>query len=342
MKKFINLSKQERKNIIQKAAFDLGLRFDIVEKDLWVCFVLDKLFSLKELEGKLIFKGGTCLSKAYNLISRFSEDVDITINKNCLKIEGVSKKPRNIISNIRHACDQFVQDEIHKLLQDAFSKEFKENDWSLTIDPEDKSTLFFAFPSAGSNAFPLSFPIEFDDSYQYIKPSIKIEFGALGDDFPSEDRMVEPYAKKILPEMFQAKRVKVLDAKRNFLEKLLILHSIYYRPIEKPLRNHYSRHYYDVFALINGGVGNDALDFPDILASVIKNKIDFWNETWKPYDTIKSFSDIRLIPVNEARIKELEGDYEKMKEMFFGSYPTFSEIIDGLSNFEEKLKRMAE
>ena len=85
MEKFIKLSSQERKNVIQKAAFDLGLRFDVVEKDIWVCFVLDKLFSLKEFEGKMVFKGGTCLSKAYNLISRFSEDVDITINKSCLE-----------------------------------------------------------------------------------------------------------------------------------------------------------------------------------------------------------------------------------------------------------------
>lgn len=75
MKKFITLSKVERKNLIQKVAFDLVMRFDVVEKDIWVCYVLAKLFSLKELQGKLVFKGGTCLSKAYGLIERFSEDI---------------------------------------------------------------------------------------------------------------------------------------------------------------------------------------------------------------------------------------------------------------------------
>ena len=62
MKKFITLSQIERKNLIQKVAFDLGMRFDVVEKDIWVCYVLEKLFSLEELRGKLVFKGGTWVS----------------------------------------------------------------------------------------------------------------------------------------------------------------------------------------------------------------------------------------------------------------------------------------
>jgi hypothetical protein len=128
-----------------------------------------------------------------------------------------------------------------------------------------------------------------------------------------------------------------LDVKRNFLEKLLILHSIHYRPIDRQLKNHYSRHYYDVFALIKAGVGEDALKLPDVLKSVIENKITFWNETWKPYDVIKSFSDIKLIPNDESRLKELQEDYKKMEEMFFKDYPIFSEIITELKKFEKIL-----
>ena len=61
------------------------------------------------------------------------------------------------------------------------------------------------------------------NSYNYIKPSIKLEFGALGDDWPTEEKSVEPYAKKILPNIFDSTNVKVLDAKRNFIELRLIL-----------------------------------------------------------------------------------------------------------------------
>jgi predicted nucleotidyltransferase component of viral defense system len=73
MKKFIKLNSIERKNLIQKAANDLGLRFDIVEKDIWVCYVLQKLFSCEQLKDSLIFKGGTCLSKAYDALADFQK-----------------------------------------------------------------------------------------------------------------------------------------------------------------------------------------------------------------------------------------------------------------------------
>jgi len=363
MDKFIKLSKQERTNIIRRAAFDLGLRFDVVEKDIWVCYVLDKLFSLKELEGKLVFKGGTCLSKAYNLIGRFSEDVDITISKEFLEISRASKKPREIRSRTRKAAEDFVKNEIYKILSNAFAKELEKDSWSLEISEEDGSTLLFNFPvSESSSTFSVPFgPIKFSvptvagsenkgimevtgnhqierstNNYNYIKPSIKLEFGALGDNWPSEEKSVQPYAKKVLPDFFSSTQVKVLDAKRNFLEKLLILHSICYRPIEKPLRHHYSRHYYDVFCLIKAGVGKDALALQDVLESVIENKITFWNETWKPYDMIKSFSDIKLVP-QEERLKEIAADYERMKEMFFAKHPTFSDIVDELKKFEKTL-----
>jgi predicted nucleotidyltransferase component of viral defense system len=338
MKKFITLSKIERKNLIQKAAFDLGMRFDVVEKDIWVCYVLGKLFSLKELHGKLVFKGGTCLSKAYGLIERFSEDVDLTISKSCLNAEGASNKPRKIESRIKHAAEDFVKDEIYELLRKTFAKDLENGSWDLSFSEEDKSTLLFQFPRAGSNVFPLTFPIEFNNDYNYIKPSIKLEFGALGEDWPSEEKKVEPYAKKILPDFFDESQVKVLDVKRNFLEKLLILHSICLRPIEKTLKHHYSRHYYDVFCLIKSGIAKESLKFPEILKSVKENKITFWNETWEPYKNINSFHDIKVVPTQDSRLKELESDYERMKEMFFSKYPDFSDVIDELRSFKKFLK----
>jgi len=351
MKKFITLSQIERKNLIQKAAFDLGMRFDVVEKDIWVCYVLGKLFSLKELHGKLVFKGGTCLSKAYGLIERFSEDVDLTISKSCLNAEGTSNKPRKVESRIRHAAEDFVKDEIYELLSKTFSKDLVDGSWSLNFSEEDQSTLLFQFPISDDGKRFLSTKsgdriITKDGSkmmvnlghYNYIKPSIKLEFGALGEDWPSEEKTVEPYAKKILPDFFDESQVKVLDVKRNFLEKLLILHSICLRPIEKPLRHHYSRHYYDVFCLINAGIAKEALKFPKILESVKENKITFWDETWEPYKNINSFHDIKVVPTQDSRLKELESDYERMKEMFFGKYPDFSDVIDELRSFEKSLK----
>ncbi|NBX53439.1 MAG: hypothetical protein EBT63_07335, partial [Proteobacteria bacterium] len=217
MKKFITLSQIERKNLIQKVAFDLGMRFDVVEKDIWVCYVLEKLFSLEELREKLVFKGGTCLSKAYGLIERFSEDIDLTIGRSYLNLKENLKKNRTIKSDIRHKAHDFVRVEIYELLKKVFEKDLEKNSWSLNFSEEDKLTLLFQFPVSPEIFPPYSVPFLPNDYYNYIKPSIKLEFGAFGDDWPCEEKTVEPYAKKILPDFFNESQVKVLDVKKNFI-----------------------------------------------------------------------------------------------------------------------------
>ena len=339
MKKFTTLSKIERKNLIQKSAFELGMRFDIIEKDIWVCYVLEKLFSIEELKGKLVFKGGTCLSKAYGLIERFSEDIDLTIGRSYLNLKENLKKNKTIKSDIRHKAHDFVKVEIYELLKKAFDEDLEKNSWSLNFSEEDKDklTLLFQFPISPEIFPPYSVPFIPNNFYNYIKPSIKLEFGAFGDDWPCEEKTVEPYAKKILPDFFNKSQVKVLDVKKNFIEKLLILHSVCLCPIERQLKNHYSRHYYDVFCLIKSGIAEESLKYPEILQSVKKNKIYFWNQSWEPYKDINSFSDIKIVPTQSSRLKELEFDYEKMKEMFFDKYPNFLDIINELKKFEKSL-----
>ena len=336
MRKFIKLNSGERKNLIQKAANDLGLRFDIVEKDIWVCYVLQKLFSCGKLKDNLIFKGGTCLSKAYDAIGRFSEDVDITINSNVLEIDGESQKIDKIKSRNRKAAREFVENEILPILKTAFDDDLGNENYELVFDEEDKNniTLFFAFPSEAG--FPYIFPFKLEDSYSYIKPKIKLEFGALGGIWPSEKKIIKPYAKEILSDYFDDFEVNTLSIKRNFIEKLLILHSITLRPEEKPINQNYSRHYYDIYSILESDLNIDPIDDLEILGAVVKNKHDFWNESWVDYSKIKKFSDIKLIP-NESRTAEIKKDYKNMEEMFFKDFPKFEEMILKLQDFENYL-----
>ena len=315
MKKFIKLNSSERKNLIQKVANDLGLRFDIVEKDIWVCYVLQKLFSNERLRNNLIFKGGTCLSKAYDTIGRFSEDVDITINSNILEISGKSQKIDKIKSRNRKAARKFVEDEILPILKTIFDTELGSKNYELFFDEEDKNniTLFFQFPRS-ENMTPWgskwgSSWSEVTSSYNYIKPRIKLEFGALGGTSPAQIKTIKPYAKEILSDYFDDFEVNTLSIKRNFIEKLLILHSITLRPEEKPINQNYSRHYYDVYSILVNGLNINPIDDLEILEAVVKNKHDFWNESWVDYSKIKKFSDIKLIP-NESRMTEIKKDYK--------------------------------
>jgi predicted nucleotidyltransferase component of viral defense system len=358
MQKFIKSTANERKNIIQKSANDLGLRFDIIEKDIWVCYVLQKLFSNQKLKDNLIFKGGTCLSKAYNAIGRFSEDVDITINSQVLDISGESQKIDKIKSRNRKATRIFVENEILPILSESFDDELGSKNYELIFDETDKNnvTLFFQFPFPSKeyktseittslielmsrNITSLArVPGEIinQGNYIYIKPKIKLEFGALGGIWPVTKKTIKPYAKEILPNYFDEFEVSTLDIKRNFIEKLLILHSIVLRPSDKSVNPNYSRHYYDVYSIIKNDLNIDPTKDLEILESVVKNKHDFWNESWIKYKNIKKFSDIKLIP-NEARIVEIKKDYKNMEEMFFDYFPKFEEMMSDLQDFEDFL-----
>jgi len=81
-------SAQERATYFSEAAVCRNISPHVVEKDFWVCWTLDQLFRLKCLKGELIFKGGTSLSKGYNLIHRFSEDIDLSIHRESLGFGG--------------------------------------------------------------------------------------------------------------------------------------------------------------------------------------------------------------------------------------------------------------
>ncbi len=72
-----DLSPEERSDLILQTTAETGMNEASVEKDFWVCWVLNRIFSEKNLSKNVIFKGGTSLSKCYNLIKRFSEDIGL-------------------------------------------------------------------------------------------------------------------------------------------------------------------------------------------------------------------------------------------------------------------------
>lgn len=91
------LSKEERKFFFRIAAEIMKMRFEIIEKDYWVVWVLERLFSLEKIKSYLTFKGGTSLSKVYGVIDRFSEDIDLSIERELLGF-GAPSDPESAIS----------------------------------------------------------------------------------------------------------------------------------------------------------------------------------------------------------------------------------------------------
>ena len=113
MKELHLLSSKERELFFREASSELNIPFSIIEKDFWVVWTLARLFSIAELKNNLTFKGGTSLSKVYGLIERFSEDIDVSIEKDFLGFgtpendpdKAVSnKKQRAALENLSKAC----------------------------------------------------------------------------------------------------------------------------------------------------------------------------------------------------------------------------------------------
>lgn len=71
----------DRLAMLQQTELDHpGINQSAIEKDWWVTVTLKALFST-ECGKSLIFKGGTSLSKGFNIIERFSENIDLTISR---------------------------------------------------------------------------------------------------------------------------------------------------------------------------------------------------------------------------------------------------------------------
>lgn len=90
-----------RAELFSETAARLGVADAIVEKDFWVCWALKQLFSNKAFEGRILFKGGTSLSKIYHAVNRFSEDIDLAVDYVALGFTGEKDPRQENISNTK-------------------------------------------------------------------------------------------------------------------------------------------------------------------------------------------------------------------------------------------------
>ena len=340
MDNFIKQNKEEFLIILNESSERMGLSPNIIEKDLWVCWVLKCLYSIPEIAPYIIFKGGTSLSKAYNLIDRFSEDCDITINK---KILGLLKDPKeeNIsnkeivrrVDGIILAAQDFIKNNILTSLRKEMGNFLDSKSYRLDLE-DDLQTILFSYPSC--------FRITGDDKNNlYIKPTIRLEFGARGGTIPKEDKYIKPYIAEIFPNLFKQSRclVPVLSAERTFWEKITILHSLYHKHIAgKKIGHRMSRHYYDVYILNQKGISENALKEKDLLKEVTKNNMIFFKDNNVSYET-SAIGTLKLCPSDEMRI-ELKKDYNDMQEMFMHEQISFEDIINNIYKLEQEINNL--
>ena len=325
---FLALPNQDKREIFTERARYLSIPPHYVEKDFWVCFVLDALYNnLPAKHPRLLFKGGTALSKVFGLVRRFSEDVDLVVCREGLGFgRGRDPTSANLPKNKRKALFAELKEAYSKYMLNELCRDLSKSlgAWCRIESDDrddDQQTLLIKYRTLYQGALS-----------DYVLPEVKIEGGARSAIDPNTTASTTPYISEELAGdwSFDVCNLHVILPERTYLEKLLILHGVHcgYRDQGRLPKDgsRISRHYYDIAMLTETDRGKTALKNQDLFIDVREhNKIAF-PVAWKKYDEAVPGS-LHLVPHDGLRAM-IEADFKAMQSMLFGEVPSFDWIMN--------------
>lgn len=332
MKKIALLADNDKRILFRNTADKMGLNDAIVEKDFWVCFTLDYLFHRSPWKDAITFKGGTSLSKGFNLISRFSEDIDLILDWRILGYgrdepwESRSKTKQDIFNKeANFRAETFLAATFSPAVKEGLSRELG-YEADIYIEDADKQTVIFAYPKLFANTGTLEV--------------IRLEIGALAAWTPAIETAIVPYAAEYYPNIFNQKATNVLTVtpERTFWEKATILHHEANRPKHLEMPQRYFRHYYDLYRMAVTPVKEAAFLRLDLLKRVVDFKMKFYPRGWAKYQEAVPET-LKLIPP-EYRFAALEADYRAMRDMLYGDIPAFETVMKTVRTLEEEINML--
>ncbi len=326
MRNIAKINEKDRKALFHNTAAKMGMTDAIIEKDFWVCYMLDYLFYRCAWKESIAFKGGTSLSKAYGLIERFSEDIDLILDWRVLGY-GLNEPWKERSNSKQDAFNKEANTKAEDFLRETFlpsivadlTAELGES-IKCFIDEEDPQTVKIAYPNSFSD--------------MSILQEIRLEIGALAAWTPVKKAKITPYAAEQYGRLFKQPSTEILTVlpERTFWEKATILHREAFRAEDRPFPSRYSRHYYDLYRMMKTSVKDNALADNELLKCVVDFKDKFYRCPWARYDLAKRGT-MKLMPP-EYNVDKLCDDYEHMQNMLFGEKPSFEEIMVGIEKLE--------
>ncbi|WP_194098642.1 nucleotidyl transferase AbiEii/AbiGii toxin family protein [Marivivens aquimaris] len=328
---FLRLSDKDRLDALGVAADRLGRPAHLLEKDVWVVWAIQQLFG-SPIGTNLVFKGGTSLSKAYQVIDRFSEDVDLTFDIRALipdLLEGredampaTSSEERRWSKRVRKDLPEWVAGTIQPILQQAIDREGV--DAGLRIDGD---KLFIDYPHLAQGT-------------GYVSPSVMLEFGARSTGEPASPRDIVCDAASVIEGVeFPTARPRVMHAERTFWEKATAIHVFC---LQNRMRgDRFSRHWHDVARLDDAGIAAAAIQDRALATAVARHKTMFFAEkaadaTRIDYGTATS-GHLQLVPGGDA-LKALADDYGRMVEdgLLASTPEPFGDLMDRCAGIARK------
>ncbi len=328
---FYQLGNGEKKQIFEFIEYQHGLPAFAVEKDWWVVVTLDLLFKTS-IKDHLVFKGGTSLSKAWQLLDRFSEDIDLGVDRSFFGYEG--EISNRAINRLRADARAYFQKNLIPELQELFIN--RGFDVSLELES-----------NGNENQDPAIVLVEYPvvtDNDSYVDPRVKIEIGSRSLREPSELRSIRSLVSAYFQsEEFADNPIKIpcVTAERTFIEKLFIMHEVTKLESKNKNPGRLSRHMYDLYQLNRTKIGEQAFQDPQLIDALIAHRRKFYRIKELDYDQHYPPS-FDPIPPTEF-LDNWKKDYRAMQEnMIYGEKEiSFDELLTTLNHLRDTYNNLS-
>ncbi|GHT25128.1 nucleotidyltransferase [Bacteroidia bacterium] len=325
-----NLDKDVRIRVLREAYLKTGLQPFIIEKDWWVVQTL-RLITQLDVAKHLVFKGGTSLSKAWGLIDRFSEDIDLAINREFFGFSGDISRTQ--VGKLKDASSKYLSGDFLLSLKAVFANAGK-NDVELSVvdrktPDDDPVKIAVIYPSVAEYS-------------AYVKPHVLLEIGSRSMMEPSSLRSFRSMIGLEFPNLPFADEdisIRCVNPERTFLEKLFLLHEEHQRPPEKMQIKRKSRHFYDIYRIAQTDFAEKAITNKKLYMSIVAHRERFSKLGGVDY---ASHFPPNLNPIPPtALMAEWERDYEELQgQMFAGDSVPFGVVLDTVRQIGDRMNRI--
>jgi hypothetical protein len=328
---WLQISKERRIEILNQASNSTGLPAVAIEKDWWVTLALKASFDL-EYSPHIVFKGGTSLSKGWDLIERFSEDIDLAIDRRFFGFEADISK--NQIKTLRKRSCEFISTTFLSDLTKKFTEWKAIGDCTLNAQPVNDS-------DKDPQVIEIHYASVLDKS-DYLPQRVLIEVSSRSLMVPSEDRKINSILSATFPDQSFATdpfNVSTVLPQKTFLEKIFLLHEEFSQGIENIRIERLSRHLYDIERLMDTDHGKEAIKNKELYDNIVAHREKFNALRGLDYSNHIP-TKIKIIPPDEI-IKEWGKDYQTMTQnMIYGEPLNFEALIKRIQELQKRVNEI--
>ncbi|GHV21072.1 nucleotidyltransferase [Bacteroidia bacterium] len=324
---WIELLDEDRLKVLEEVRTRTGFPLYIIEKDWWVVQTL-RLITQMDISQHTVFKGGTSLSKAWGLIDRFSEDIDLAINREFFGFSGDISRTQ--VGKLKDASSKYISTDFLLSLQKTFDDAGFSNVQLAVTDekaPDDD---------------PVKIEVRYPTVTQYsayVQPRVLLEIGSRSMMEPSTVRSFHSLIGETfsdLPFADEDIQIRCVNPERTFLEKLFLLHEEHQRPKEKMKIKGKSRHFYDIYRIAQTEYADKAIADKELYKSIVAHRERFSKLGGVDY---ASHFPPNLNPIPPAELMpEWERDYAEIQgQMIVGADVRFKKILDSIEIIAKRI-----